>query len=475
MKSNNTYILIGTLSFVLFLIGCGIPMVERRAENTTVPQVYTAQTDTTNVASINWRVYFADSNLVALIDTALRNNQELNIITQEIAIARNEISAKEGEYMPSGKLGLEGGPDKAGKYTWNGFSEEDLSANPDKGPKYVGDFSLRAMFSWELDVWNKLRNAKDASVKRFLESVEGRNFMVTRLVSEIASSYYELESLDNQLEILKKNIEVQQNALNVVRQQKEAAKVTELAVNRFEAQLLNTQNLQFEVQQQIVEIENRINYLTGRFSSPIPRNDASFFDLKTDSIATGVPSQLLLNRPDIRQAELEIQASDLDVQSARANFLPSFSITANVGFQSFNPLYLVNPSSVLYNVFGEIAAPLINRRAIEAAYYNANAKQIQAAYKYEQTILNGYVEVLNQISRNKNYTQSLEMKSKQVDILNRAVVISNSLFQSARADYAEVLLTQREALDARMELIEVKLKQVNAKIGLYAALGGGWR
>jgi NodT family efflux transporter outer membrane factor (OMF) lipoprotein len=458
-----------------WLVGCKIPALTVKQENKSVPAVYNNNSrDTANTATIKWKDYFNDPFLVALIDTALKNNQELNIVLQEIEISRNEVLARKGEYLPF--LHIRGGAaaDRAGKYTWDGFSEEDLKANPDRGPKYIGDFMVGTYFSWELDVWRKLRNAKKAATLRYLSSIEGRNFMITNIIAEIASSYYELLALDNLLIIVQQNIELQSNALQLVKLEKDAARVSQLAVNRFEAQLLNTKNLQYEIQQNIVEAENRINFLTGRFPQPVQRNTAAFNSLASSQVAAGIPSQLLANRPDVRQAELELAASKLDVQVARANFYPSFSLTAGLGFQAYNPLYLIRPQSIIYNLAGDLVAPLVNKNAIKATYFNANAKQIQAVYNYERSILNAHIEVVNQLSAIDNYGRSYETKAKEVEILTQSITISNDLFRFARADYIEVLLTQREALESKINLIEIKLKQLGAQVNIYKALGGGW-
>ena len=186
--------------------GCKLFKEPIRTENKTVPSSYNTSLDTTNTARVIWRNYFTDPNLVALIDTALNNNQELNITRQEIDIARNEVRAKKGEYLPFGGITANGGADRSSKYTWNGQSEEAWKASGEK-PKYIGDFMLGVAFTWEFDIWKKLRNGKNAAVARYLASVEGKNFMVTNLISEIANSYYELIALDNQLDIIKKNIE----------------------------------------------------------------------------------------------------------------------------------------------------------------------------------------------------------------------------------------------------------------------------
>jgi outer membrane protein TolC len=194
------------------------------------------------------------------------------------------------------------------------------------------------------------------------------------------------------------------------------------------------------------------------------------------TIYTGIPAQLLENRPDVKQAELNLAAAKLDVKATKANFYPSLGITAGVGYQAFNPSYLIKtPESLIYSIAGDLTAPLINRNAIKAMYFNANARQIQAVYDYERTILNAYIEVANQVSKISNLEKGYGLKSEQVQALTQSVTISNNLFKSARADYMEVLLTQRDALESRFELVETKMQQMNAMVNIYRALGGGWK
>ena len=311
---------------------------------------------------------------------------------------------------------------------------------------------------------------------RYLGSVEGKNFMVTHLVAEIANAYYELMALDNQLEILRSNIAIQQDAVAIVKLEKQAAKVTELAVRRFEAEVLKNRSVQYDIQQRIVETENRLNFLVGRYPRAVRRNSAAFSTLVPDTIYAGLPSQLLNYRPDIRQAERELVAAKLDVRSARASFYPQLRLTAGVGLNAFAPSKLIQaPQSLLYSVAGDLVAPLINRNAIKAAYQSANARQLQAVYDYERTVLNAYVEVVNQLSNIQNLRSSYELRAQQVEALSSSITISTNLFRSARADYMEVLLTQRDALESRFELVETRMQQMNAMVNVYQALGGGWR
>lgn len=464
------------LACMAFVFSACTPTIIPKTENTTTPVSYNNSQDTTNTAQIKWREYFTDPNLIALIDGALQNNQELNITIQEIEVARNEVRARKGEYLPFVNIGAAADVDKPGRYTSKGSSEATTEIEPGREtPDPLPNYMVGAFATWEVDIWNKLHNAKKAAVSRYLSTIEGKNYMVTKLIAEIANAYYELLALDNQLAIVQQNIEIQSDALQIVRLQKQSARVTELAVRRFEAQVLNTRSLQYGIHQNITEMENWINFLVGRYPQTIQRNSQGFVDLVPETVYSGVPAQLLENRPDVKQAEFNLAAAKLDVKVAKARFYPSLGISAGIGFQAFDPTYLLKtPHSLIYSIAGDITAPLINRNAIKAAYMNANAMQIQAVYNYERTLLNAYVEVANQLSMINNMEQSYSLKSQEVAALTESITISNSLFRSARADYMEVLLTQRDALESRFELIETKKKQMNAVVNIYQALGGGW-
>jgi NodT family efflux transporter outer membrane factor (OMF) lipoprotein len=474
---NNVFVIF--LIMVTYISGCKVPKISWVSEKRNLPNAYSfAFQDTSqNIAKISWKQFFNDPYLISLIDSALANNQELKIFDQEIEILRYEIQEKKAEYLPFVNIQGETSVDKVGRFTRYGALEHNLEIDHEKPfPEPFSDFQVRFAASWELDVWKKLRNAKEAARLRFLASQSGKNFLITHLVAEIASTYYELQALDNLLQIIQNNTEIQANVLKIIQQEKNAGKVTQLAVNRFEAQLLNTQKRQYEIQQKIIEAENRLNFLVGRYPSPILRNSLNFLIMPIDTvIGTGLPSQLLENRPDIQQAEWELQAAKVDIAVARANFLPSFSLKSDLGLQAFSPKYFLHPESILLNLLGDFMAPLVNKNALYAKLKITNAKQKQAVVQFEQKLLNAYLEVSNWLNKIDNYHKAFALKKREVDILTQSINISNNLYNSGRADYMEVLLTQREALESTLELIEIKLVQMESKIQLYRALGGGWR
>lgn len=438
------------------------------------PQDYQKLQESDSVAYINWPDFFADPYLNALIETALQNNQALNIFLQDIKIAKSEVLEKQGEYLPKVGLGMGGQAYKTPRYTRLGAVDRLIESNEIRDKNL--DLNLGASMNWEVDIWRKLRNAKDAATMRLRAQYEGKKFLVSRLVTEIARNYYELMALDNSLKIIDENIIIQNKAFQKTQLLKDYARSNQLAVNRFQAQLLKTKSHRFEISQQIIEKENRLKFLTGIYEDKkIARNSTKLMSMQVNELQIGVPAQLLENRPDIREAEYAIKAAKLDLKSFKASLYPSLSIKAGVGFAAFDPTLIFNPKSLAYNFMGDLMTPLINRKALIARIQIADAYQTQKVLDYEQTLLQAYTEVLNQVSKIKNLQQSFETKQKEVLLLNAAVEMANSLFQYAKADYVEVLLAQEEKLSAQQELLEIKMNLIGSRVDLYRALGGGWR
>jgi len=460
------------------IIGCGVPKITEKAASTAnMPTAYEATADSVNSAKVEWKTYFTDPHLRSLIDSALSHNQELNIMLQEINMSSNEIRARKGEYLPFVGAKVGGGAEKRSEYTTLGATERQVDIREGKeNPDPMPDLGASLVANWEVDIWNKLHNAAKEAQLEYLASIEGKNFMVTNLVAEIANLYYELLALDQEKMLVEQNLKLQSDALDLVKLQKIATRVTELAVKKFEAELLKTQSMRYKIDQQIVETENKLNYLVGQYPQHILREASSLDQINLPIVQEGLPAQLLNNRPDVRQAELLMAAAKLDVKVAKARFYPSLGISASLGYQAFNPAYLLKtPQSLIYSITGDLIAPLVNKRAIQAEYLNANAKQIQTVFTYEQTLLNAYVEVANQLAKIKNMANINTLQGKQVSTLTESVQISYDLFNSAHADYMEILMTQRDAIEAKFELIESQKAQFNASINLYKSLGGGWQ
>ncbi len=477
MKNIKFIITLSALVFCLMIISCksSKPLENNTVKN--IPKSFAAVKDSANSADINWKQYFTDADLTALIDVALKNNMDISIALQRIEAARAGLRLSKNAMLPSVNANVSFLQRKFGYYTMDDAGNRTTEIEPGKiVPTHLPDYFLGLQTTWEIDVFGKLRNKKKATAARYLASVEGKNAVITNLIADVANAYYELLALDNQLDIIKETIQLQQNALGLLKVQKEAGTITELAVQQFQAQLLNSKALEYEVFQEITENENTINFLLGRYPQTITRNKTELNKTLPFNPVTGIPSELLKNRPDIRQAEFELMASHFDVKSAKAAFYPSFNINGSIGFQAYKAAFLfTDPQSLAYSFVGGLIAPLINRNAIKAEFKTANASQQEALFNYQKSILNGYVEVYNEMARIKNLDSIVDFKTQQTIILNQSYETSSELFKTGRATYVEVLMTQNGSLDSKLELVEVKKRQYNAVIDIYKALGGGWR
>ena len=477
-----TVILFGLL---LTVPGCNIPALCRATKGASVPdnfrKVENAQsaavdyTRSANTAQPGYRRFFDDPTLSGLIDQALTGNQELKILAQEVRIANLDVQRRSGAYLPFVTLGGITGLEKTSRFSRAGAVEDQLFAAPGKGfPDPLPGFLVAADISWEVDIWKKLRNARDAATLRYLGTAEGKNYVVTRMVAEVAENYYELLAADNRLITLDTTIALQEKSLEVATLMKEAARGTELPVQRFQAEVRKNQSQKLIIQQEIIEAENRINFIAGRFPQAVGRPAVDYIDLNLQTLRAGVPSQQLRNRADIRQAERVVSAAGLDVRVARAQFYPSLVLTGTAGLDAFNTRYLfATPDSIVAGMAAELVGPLINKRAIKADYQTANAEQLQAVYNYQRTILNAHIEVVNHLSKIENYGQSIETKKQQLIALEASVDSATKLFQNARGEYLDVLLAQRDMMEARMVLIETKQQQLSAIVNAYQSLGGG--
>lgn len=442
-----------------------------------LPAAYINPSDTISIAKVNWKEYFDDPLLVQLIDTALLNNPDMSIALQKIEIARAGVKAAKGSLLPQLNASINGGVRRFGRYTMDGAGNISTEMTPGKiVPVNLPDMFLGFQSSWEVDLWGKLKSKHQSALTQFLASTEGARIVSSSLISDIAVSYYELLALDHELEIIRQTIQRQQDALEIVKLQKETGRTNELAVQQFQAQLLNTRSAEKEILQQITEFENHINFLSGRFPQALERKKEVLFKEIPKQIQTGLPVQLLENRPDIREAELQVKASKFDLKTAKAAFLPGMNLTAGLGFQAFKPEYLfMTPASVTYTALGGLIAPLVNLNALKANFNFAKANQLSAMHLYQKRILNGYVEVINQLSAIKNLQDLGMLKKEQNTVLNSSVDMSTELFRTGRASYLEVLLAQQNSLQAKFELINVNKRQHIAAVHVYKALGGGWQ
>lgn len=468
------------VALVLFAVsGCAAfdPVVIREQE--ALPDVYAAldgAPDAGAPAKLDWKEWFADPQLTVLVSEALAQNQSLAMAAERVELARSSVTRTTGALFPRLDVAVGGGVRKYGLYTMDGAGNATTDILPsERVPVHLGDFVLSLQASWEADVWGKLRNQKNAAASQLLASVEDVHVVASALVAEVATTWFELQALDRAREVLTRTVTHQQRALEAVKLQRSVGRVSELAVQQFEAQLLETQALEVSTEQAQLEAENRLNVLLGRFPRPIERPRLEVLEPAGVS-STGLPAELLRNRPDVRAAEHQLEAAKYDVKSAQAAFFPNINLSAGVGLQAFNPAYLVRlPESLIYNFLGGLVAPLLNRSALEAQLDGTRAVQREAMYGYQRAVLSAYVEVLNSVANHQNLTRVLALKKEQQAQLHEMVDIADSLYRAGKANWLEVLFAQQNALRTELELIESWRRQHVASVTLYKALGGGWQ
>lgn len=476
---SKSFVLIVSIS--LILSGCKLSEKSALPPQTKMPSRFNEQTDSTEVNLIDWQQLFREEHLLTYIDEALKNNLDNKIAEQQIRQAQANVRVAKGLLLPSLNLATNIGQRKFGEYTMDGVGNFDTNLSDNVGddkriPVHLPDYYLGFQSSWEIDLWGKLRNDRKAAIAQFMASEKGQHLIKTQLVANVARNYFSLLALDQKLAIIRENIKLQQTAVELITVQKAAGRATELAVQQFRAQLFNTEALEALTLQEITRIENEFNLLLGRFPQKIMRGQPIMNQPLLSSFAMGLPSQLLLQRPDVRQAELELAASSFDVAAARAAFLPSLNLNAAWGFQSFrNELLFNTPTSVAYSLLGGLTTPLFQRNQIKAQLNRATATQLASFYNYQKQLINSYQEVSTQVSKLRNFEASYRLKEKEVVALIEGVSTANDLFVAGQASYLEVVTAQKSVLMAELEAIDLKYEQFQASIDLYKALGGGWK
>lgn len=459
------------------MAGCKSLNTQVEIESRALPDTFDTTTVETNIAHLSWREFFNDSLLVQLIDTAIENNLDLLQALQRIEMSRFQVQHATGALLPQLGLGTSAAIRRFGLYTMDGAGNSSTEMLPGQiVPTDLPDFYLGTYATWEVDIWGKLRNKRKAALSDYLATVEGVNFVISNLVADVATAYYELIALDAEIEVIKQTKLKQKIALEAVELQKEAGKTNALAVEQFTALLFYTEALEKEIVQKIIETENQINLLLGRFPQTIKRNSNGLNQSWSMNLDEGIPSQLLENRPDIRQAELQVKASKYDLQSAKAAFYPNINISASAGYQSFSTaLMFSTPQSLAYTALAGMAAPILNQKQLRAQFNTAKAAQINALYEYQNAILNGFIEVANEVSNIENLNAVNEFTTSQNNAMLSAVDISQELFYSGRANYIEVLIAQQNALQSQIDLIIVRKRLKQSGVMLFKVLGGGWR
>lgn len=464
---------------VASVMGCKVMEPAAKPPVKPLPAQYGEKAGTTDSLNLVFKNVFADTCLYNFIDAALKDNTDLNIALQRITMAHARLAERKGAFLPAVNGVVSAAADRYGDYTMNGVGNFDtnLSPNISKDQKIpvdpTTDLWLGLSSTWEIDLWGKLRHQKKATQAELLATGKGRQLIITSLVATLAQGYYNLLGLDTELKIVRKNVELQKKALETVQAQKTGGRANELAVQQFRAQLLNTRGIEYHIVQERIKVENELNAIAGRYPGQIIR-DTALPQSVAVTLETGLPASLLSTRPDVRQAEYDMQTANENVLAARAAFLPSLTISPYIALNAFTPSLLFNGGSTAYGVAGGLTAPLFQQRRLRAQFVIANAANKEAVYNYQQKLLNAYGEVVTQLNAVENFKNAYTLKTEEVQELHQAVVSARELYLSGYANYLEVITAQKNVLEAELQLSEQKKDIYISLVQLYRSLGGGW-
>lgn len=440
---------------LLTLTGCGTYNRYTRPEVSTdgLYRDLPAANDTSTIASLPWHEMFTDTCLQSLIEKGLTANTDLNIARLRVEAAEASLSAAKLAYLPSVGLTAEGGVSR-----YDGSSAK--------------TYSIGAGASWELDIFGKLTSAKRGAVAALQGSRDYRQAVQTRLVATIADSYYTLVMLDAQLEINGRTLENWRNTVKTFEALKRVGKSNEAGVLQAKSSVMELEASRLAILKSISETENALSSVLAMPSQTISRGtlaDASF----PDTVSIGVPLQLLSNRPDVRNAEMNLAQAFYATNVARASFYPSITLSGTLGWTNNGGGIVTNPGQWLLNAIGSLTQPLFNRGANIANLNITKAQQEEAQLLFQQSLLDAGKEVNDALTAWQTAKKRIEITDRQVETLREAVRKVELLMRHSDTTYLEVLTAQQALLEAELSQLQNRFDRIQAIITLYHALGGG--
>jgi NodT family efflux transporter outer membrane factor (OMF) lipoprotein len=419
--------------------------------------------DSTSMASMSWTELFTDPVLDQYIERSLENNIDIRVALQQILAAQ--------AYFRQGKAGFF--PTLQGNAT---YTHQELSGNSQFGSLFstLDQYEMNGMLSWEADIWGKIRSNKRAFQASYLQSVAAHKAVKTQLIANIASTYYQLLAVDEQIRITKQTISNRESGLETTKALKEAGLLNGAGVKQTEAQLYTAQAILVDLQNQARLLENTMSILMGEEPHEIERSKLDSQVISTD-LTIGVPTLLLRNRPDVIAAEYNLINYFELTNVARSSFYPSITLSATGGLQSLDIDKLFSSGSLFATIVGGLVQPIFNGRQIRTQYEVAQSQQEQARLNFRQAILTASREVSDALYTYQASTKRIEIKKKEYSAYQTATDYSEELLNNGLVNYLEVLTARENALNSQLDLIDAEYGQLNAMVNLYQALGGGWQ
>ena len=439
----------------LMLAGCGVCGQYHRADNLVHDLCGGAAADSGKVAivSVPWREMFRDAKLQSLIETALERNSDLNVAHQRVVAAEAAMSAARLAYAPSVNLNAEGG-----------LSRYDGAA--------AKTYNVGASASWELDIFGRLTAAKRGAFASLQESRAYQQAVQTQLVADVACGYYTLAWLDAQMAINSRTLDNWRATVRTLEALKRVGMANEAGVLQARANVMQLQSSQHAISKSISEAESALSVMLGMPPRMIERNALADAHVP-DGIFVGVPLRMLANRPDVRQAEMQLAQAFYATKEAGAAFYPQVTLSGALGWTNNGGGAIVNPGQWLLNAIGSLTQPLFNRGANVANLKIAQAKQEEARLLFRKVLLDAGKEVNDALAACQTSKMQYEVSACLVETRREAVEKTELLMRHSNVTYLEILTAQQALLEAETQQLQASFDRIQSVIKLYHALGGG--
>ena len=459
IKSRISYFCL--LLLIVFLGSCKILQPYKQPDILSEEKLFRdlAINDSSSIADIPWRSLFTDKLLQNLIEEAINNNPDLQIATARMKKAEAGLRQSKAAFFP----------------TLSASANASFQSNNATLPGIPESYMFYGATSWEADIWGRLRSARRVSLSLFLESEAYKRAVQTRLIANVAASYYTLLAFDAKLQVTEKTIEYRNSDVETMKLMKDNDLVTGADLVQSQANLFSAKVTIPELKQSIYETENALSVLLGRNPGPIVRSTLSEQEISSN-LKTGIPAQLLANRPDVKEAEYQFRYGFEMTNVARKYFYPSLTLTATGGLTSTDVSKMFNASSVFWNIVGGLTQPVFNQGQNRQRLRIAQANQEEYLIAFKQTLLTAGQEVVNALHGYQNATEKISLRASQIEYLEKSVDFTMELLKyTSYTNYTDVLTSEVNLLSAQLNSINDKLQQLDAVVSLYESLGGGWK
>lgn len=467
MILNNKYIYIGILAL---LYSCSVTKNHQRPE-TGLPEHFRSASDSAekDTSILEIRDFFKNKELLTLIDSAVAKNSELLIAVQNIESASSVFRKTKLNYLPELNAQLNAGSNTVSKNSLSGITSEQFTLS-----RTLQDYSAGLNFSWEIDIWGKIKREKEEAYSVYLQSKEVKKAVQTRIVAEVANAYYNLIMLDEQLKVAQKSKELGEQTVEIMQVQYQVGDVNQLGMQQAKAQLESITQLILRIEQDIVLQENALNRLCGKFSGSIERSGQGENEFAVQSMNYDIA--LLASRPDVLAAELQLKSANARVGIEQASMYPAITLSAGIGLNSLKASnWFSMPASIFYNFAGGITQPVFNRKRLKLAFEQAKIEREKAVILFRQSVVDAYGEVSDALQKDQKLNQQYESAERGEVLLKEGIESANVLYKNGLINYLEIITAENNYLQSGLTRIQLRRELSGARIELYRAIGGGWK